>query len=95
MVFYFGWIGQVRAATMTLIAVLLVSVLLRHVTPVFMRHYVAAGADSSREVSYLATRADYTRRAYALSRIQQDSSYPLPARALDAPPESPCGIRQR
>jgi uncharacterized protein len=85
-VFYFGWIGQVRAATLTLIAVLLVSVLLRHVTPVFMRHYVTAGADSSREVSYLATRADYTRRAYALNRIEQDSSYPLPARAVDAAP---------
>ena len=83
-VFYFGWIGQVRAATMTLIAVLLVSVLLRHVTPVFMRHYVAAGADSSREMSYLATRAEYTRRAYALNRIEQDSSYVLPARAVDA-----------
>jgi uncharacterized membrane protein (UPF0182 family) len=83
-VFYFGWIGQVRAATMTLIAVLLVSVLLRHVTPVFMRHYVTAGEDSSREVSYLATRADYTRRAYALSRIEQDSTYPLPAHAMDA-----------
>jgi uncharacterized membrane protein (UPF0182 family) len=82
-VFYFGWIGQVRAATMTLIAVLLVSVLLRHVTPVFMRHYAAAGADSSREMSYLATRADYTRRAYALNRIEQDSAYPLPARAVD------------
>jgi len=83
-VFYFGWIGQVRAATMTLIAVLLVSVLLRHVTPVFMRHYVTADTDSSRETSYLATRAEYTRRAYALNRIQQDSSYPLPARAVDA-----------
>jgi uncharacterized protein len=83
-VFYFGWIGQVRAATMTLIAVLLVSVLLRHVTPVFMRHYVTAGADSSREASYLATRTDYTRRAYALNRIQRDSTYPLPARAIDA-----------
>jgi uncharacterized protein len=83
-VFYFGWIGQVRAATMTLITVLVVSVLLRHVTPVFMRHYVTAGADSSRELSYLATRAEYTRRAYALNRIQLDSSYPLPAHALDA-----------
>jgi uncharacterized membrane protein (UPF0182 family) len=83
-VFYFGWVGQVRAATMTLIAVLLVSVLLRHVTPIFMRHYVTAGADSSREMSYLATRADYTRRAYALNRIEQDSSYPLPARGIDA-----------
>lgn len=83
-VFYFGWIGQVRAATMTLIAVLLVSVLLRHVTPVFMRHYVTAGSDSSREASYLATRTDYTRRAYALNRIQLDSTYPLPARAVEA-----------
>jgi uncharacterized membrane protein (UPF0182 family) len=83
-VFYFGWIGQVRAATMTLIAVLLISVLLRHVTPVFMRRYAASGTDVAREASYLATRADYTRRAYALQRIAQDSSYPLPARPTDA-----------
>ncbi|MEO8881109.1 MAG: UPF0182 family protein [Gemmatimonadaceae bacterium] len=83
-VFYFGWIGQVRAATMTLIAVLLVSVLLRHVTPVFMRHYASAGAESAREVSYLATRADYTRRAYALERIERDSSLALPVRPFDA-----------
>jgi hypothetical protein len=83
-VFYFGWIGQVRAATMTLIAVLLISVLLRHVTPLFMRRYAAAGADVAREAGYLSTRADYTRRAYALQRIAQDSSYPLPARATDA-----------
>ena len=82
-VFYFGWIGQVRAATMTLIAVLLISVLLRHVTPIFMRHYVAAGAETAREVSYLSTRADYTRRAYALQRIERDSSLALPARPSD------------
>ncbi|MGE5728144.1 MAG: UPF0182 family protein [Gemmatimonas sp.] len=83
-VFYFGWIGQVRAATMTLIAVLLVSVLLRHVTPIFMRHYATPDAEVSREVSYLATRAEYTRRAYALQRIAQDSSYPLPLRETEA-----------
>ena len=83
-VFYFGWIGQVRAATMTLIAVLLVSVLLRHVTPMFVRHYATPGADTAREVSYLATRADYSRRAYALERIAQDTAYPLPTRAVDA-----------
>ncbi len=82
-VFYFGWIGQVRAATLTLIAVLLVSVLLRHVTPVFMRHYVAAGAEAAREVGYLSTRAEYTRRAYALQRIEHDSAFSLPAHPMD------------
>jgi uncharacterized membrane protein (UPF0182 family) len=82
-VFYFGWIGQVRAATMTLVTVLLISVLLRHVTPVFMRRYAAAGAEATREVSYLATRADYTRRAYALQRIERDSSNTLPAHPAD------------
>ncbi|MBA2684995.1 MAG: UPF0182 family protein [Gemmatimonadaceae bacterium] len=82
-VFYFGWIGQVRAATMTLIAVLLISVLLRHVTPVFMRRYVAAGGESAREQGYLSTRAEYTRRAYALQRIDQDSALALPAHASD------------
>jgi hypothetical protein len=85
-VFYFGWIGQVRAATMTLIAVLLVSMLLRHVTPLFMRRYVTASADAVRETSYLSTRAEYTRRAYALQRIEADSSYALPARPSDAAP---------
>ena len=83
-VFYFGWIGQVRAATMTLIAVLLISVLLRHVTPVFMRRYVTASADAVREASYLSTRAEYTRRAYALQRIEPESAQTLPARAVDA-----------
>lgn len=83
-VFYFGWIGQVRAAALTLIAVLLVSVLLRHVTPIFMRRYVTPSADAVREASYLATRADYTRRAYALQRIARDSDFALPARPADA-----------
>jgi len=83
-VFYFGWIGQVRAATMTLIAVLLISVLLRHVTPIFMRRYVTASADTAREASYLSTRADYTRRAYALQRIAHGEAPPLPARPIDA-----------
>ena len=83
-VFYFGWIGQVRAATMTLIAVLFISVLLRHVTPVFMRRYVTASADAVREASYLSTRAEYTRRAYALQRIERDSAQSLPTRAMDA-----------
>ena len=82
-VFYFGWIGQVRAATMTLIVVLLISVLLRHVTPIFMRRFVATGAESAREVSYLSTRAEYTRRAYALQRVEQDSGVALPAHATD------------
>ena len=83
-VFYFGWIGQVRAATMTLIAVLLVSVLLRHVTRRLHASLRCSGRRLVARGEYLATRADYTRRAYALSRIQQDSSYPLPTRALDA-----------
>jgi uncharacterized membrane protein (UPF0182 family) len=83
-VFYFGWIGQVRAATMTLITVLLISVLLRHVTPIFMRRYVTASADAVREASYLSTRAEYTRRAYALQRIEPEGAQPLPARAMDA-----------
>ena len=83
-VLYFGWIGQVRAAWMTLVAVLLVSVLLRHVTPLFMRHYVAAGAEAGRDVAYEATRRDYTRRAYALQRIETDASFTPPGRPMDA-----------
>ena len=82
-VLYFGWIGQVRAAWMTLAAVLLVSLLLRHVTPLFMRHYVATGAEVGREVSYEATRRDYTRRAYALQRLETDGAFTPPARPTD------------
>src|SRR5665213_3461185 len=84
---YLGWVGQIRAAWMTLAAVLLVSLLLRHVTPLFMRHYVAAGAESGREVSYEATRREYTRRAYALERIDTDATFTPPARptVVEAP----------
>lgn len=80
---YFGWVGQIRAAWMTLAAVLLVSLLLRHVTPLFMQHYVAVGAEAGREVSYEATRRDYTRRAYALQRIDTDATFTPPARPMD------------
>ena len=82
-VLYFGWVGQVRAAWMTLAAVLLVSLLLRHVTPLFMRHYVAAGAEAGREASYEATRREYTRRGYALQRIDTDATYTPPGRPMD------------
>ena len=82
-VFYFGWVGQVRAAWITLAAVLFVSLVLRHVTPLFMRRYVAAGSEVGREVPYESTRRDYTRIAYALQRIRTDASFTLPARPMD------------
>jgi uncharacterized protein len=83
-VLYFGWIGQLRAAGLTLAAVLLVSVLLRHVTPAFMRHYVSPQAETTREAGYVATRADYTRQAYGLQRIVVDARFAAPATATDA-----------
>jgi hypothetical protein len=45
---------------------------------------VAAGAEAGRDVPYEATRRDYTRRAYALQRIETDASFTPPGRPMDA-----------
>ena len=64
-----GWAGQVRVAFAAVTAVLVLSVVLRQVTPTLVRNFAEPGDPVARERPYIATRAGYTRRAFAVERI--------------------------
>jgi hypothetical protein len=65
-----GWIGQVRAAFITVTLVLVASLALRQAGPEVVRNGALLGtADDARARDYEATRALFTRRAYGVDAI--------------------------
>jgi len=70
-VLWAGWSGQMRLAFAAITGVLVALVGARVVAP-FVVDRAAANAD--RERPYLATRAGYTRRAFALDQVQKGDS---------------------
>lgn len=73
-VLIFGWQGQLRAAIGAVIAVFVISFAVRQVAPVLSERSAAARSAAEREQPYLATRAEYTRRAYAVDRVRPADS---------------------
>ena len=68
----FGWRGQLRVAGAAIVAVLVLSLVVRQGAPWFATRGVADPA--LRERPYAATRAGYTRRAFALDHVVVDDS---------------------
>src|SRR5687768_14967746 len=66
-----GWMGRVRSAFAAVTAVLLLSLLLRHLAPPFVRRFADQTDPVVRERPYVATRMGYTRRAYATDRVRR------------------------
>jgi uncharacterized membrane protein (UPF0182 family) len=64
-----GWSGQVRAAFATVSALLLLSLGLHQLAPALARRFAGQQDPVIRERPYLATRAAYTRRAFALDQL--------------------------
>ena len=69
-----GWMGHGAAAGWTVGGVLLLSLLLHQVGPLLARRAAEPRDPDRRERPYLATRAGYTRRAYAIDRIEDADS---------------------
>ena len=69
-----GWMGQGAAAGWTVGGVLLLSLLLHQIGPLLARRAAEPRDPDRRERPYLATRAGYTRRAYAIDRIDEADS---------------------
>ncbi|MEJ7808949.1 MAG: UPF0182 family protein [Gemmatimonadaceae bacterium] len=68
-----GWTGQLRTAFIAVAVVMILSLALRQLAPL----WVAPGNSTVRERPYLDTRAEYTRRAYAVDEITlADASVP-------------------
>lgn len=80
-VLFFGWTGQLRVAVSTLGALLVVAFGSRQVAPVIARHFAPVADADLRERPYRQVRVDYTRRAYALDRIERSDSLVFPAAA--------------
>ena len=72
-VLWAGWTGQMRLAFFAVSAVLLLSLVARTVAPLVARRSVDPEAAAKNEQPYIATRLNYTRRAYGVDRIRAES----------------------
>lgn len=61
-----GWTGQLRTSFIAVTVIVVLSVGVQEIVPLLVRHFTAREAQMVRERPYIATRADFTRRAYAL-----------------------------
>ena len=62
-----GWTGQLRTSFVAVTVIVVLSVTVQDVVPLIVRHSTPKAGQATRERSYVATRADFTRRAYALN----------------------------
>lgn len=62
-----GWAGQLRTSFVAVTVIVVLSVTVQEVVPLIVRHSTPKAGQATRERSYVATRADFTRRAYALN----------------------------
>jgi uncharacterized membrane protein (UPF0182 family) len=66
-----GWIGQLRAAFVTLTLVLVSAVGLRHIAPTIVARTDMFGEPTRRDQDYVASRALFSRRAFDVDGIRQ------------------------
>jgi uncharacterized membrane protein (UPF0182 family) len=62
-----GWTGQLRTSFVAVTVIVILSVAVQQVVPLIVRRFTSKTVQATRERSYVATRADFTRRAYALN----------------------------
>lgn len=75
-VFRTGWVGQLRAAFLTLTVILVAALGLRHAAPAILARTSLLGEPTSRDLDYLASRALYSRRAFdveGMRAVHRDS----------------------
>ncbi len=78
LVLWFGWTGQLRVAIGAVGVLVLIGLLVGQGGPPLVRR-MATLDPTARERPYLATRAEYTRRAFAVERVlRSDSGIALP-----------------
>jgi uncharacterized membrane protein (UPF0182 family) len=65
-----GWVGQVRAAFLTLTVILVAAAGLRHVAPAVLARGDLLGEPARRDLDYVLSRALYSRRAFDVEGIQ-------------------------
>jgi uncharacterized membrane protein (UPF0182 family) len=80
-----GWMGQLRTSFVAVTVIVILSVTVQEIVPMVVRRVTPRAVLLARERSYIATRADYTRRAFALNA---SSNAPLSESAVSAAVDS-------
>ncbi len=62
-----GWTGQLRTSFVAVTVIVILSVTVQEIVPLVVRRVTPKTVQLARERSYVATRADYTRRAFTLN----------------------------
>ncbi|MDB4871790.1 MAG: hypothetical protein JWL97_2794, partial [Gemmatimonadales bacterium] len=62
-----GWMGQLRTSFVAVTVIVILSVTVQEIVPLVVRRATPRTVQLTRERSYIATRAEYTRRAFALN----------------------------
>ena len=68
-----GWTGQLRTSFVAVTVIVVLSVGIQEVVPILVRRFTSRDTQITRERPYLATRADFTRRAFALTASSYDA----------------------
>jgi uncharacterized membrane protein (UPF0182 family) len=68
-----GWTGQLRTSFVAVTVIVVLSVTVQEVVPFLVRRFTSREAQMVRERPYIATRSEFTRRAYALSAASYDA----------------------
>lgn len=76
-----GWTGQLRTSFVAVTVIVVLSVSIQEIVPLVVRRFTSKEAQMVRERPYVATRADFTRRAYDPSTSTIDA---LPRTAVSA-----------
>ena len=62
-----GWTGQLRTSFVAVTVIVILSVTVQEIVPLIVRRFTPTTIQATRERPYVATRAEFTRRAYALN----------------------------
>jgi uncharacterized membrane protein (UPF0182 family) len=68
-----GWTGQLRTSFVAVTVIVILSVGVQEIVPLVVRRFTSRDEQIVRERPYLATRADFTRRAYALTAASYEA----------------------
>ena len=68
-----GWTGQLRTSFVAVTVIVVLSVTVQEVVPLLVRRFTSRETQIMRERPYIATRGEFTRRAYALSAASYEA----------------------
>jgi uncharacterized membrane protein (UPF0182 family) len=83
-----GWTGQLRTSFIAVTVIVVLSVSIQELVPLAVRRFTPKDAQIVRERPYIATRADFTRRAYDEAATSLESRNSAVSALLDTVPTS-------